>query len=65
MSPTGGRPVAVALMERIGDIMAAEPVARHVRARFPGAPVIWVTTAPYAELAGGFAAVDRVLTVRC
>jgi heptosyltransferase-3 len=58
-------PVAIALMERIGDIIAAEPVARHARAQFPDAPILWVTTAPYAALPRRFPAIDRVLTVRC
>lgn len=58
-------PVAIALMDRLGDIVSVEPVARYARERYPDAPILWFTTAPYASLLSGFRAVDRVVTVRC
>jgi ADP-heptose:LPS heptosyltransferase len=61
------RPVlAIALVEHMGDIVAAEPIARLARTAHPGASVLWVARAPYATVPTGFAAaVDAVLTVRC
>ena len=58
-------PVAIALMDRLGDIVSVEPVGRYARERYPDAPILWFTTAPYASLLSGFRAVDRVVTVRC
>ena len=38
------RPVlAIALLEHIGDIVAAEPIARLARATYPGHRVFWIT----------------------
>jgi heptosyltransferase-3 len=58
-------PVAIALMDRLGDIVAVEPVTREARGRFAGTPILFVTTPPYAALPTAFAGVDRVLVVRC
>ncbi|MCA9739520.1 MAG: glycosyltransferase family 9 protein [Gemmatimonadota bacterium] len=57
--------VAVALVEHMGDIVAAEPVARRVRALYPQAHIVWVVRPAYAQLPRAFAAVDEVLLVRC
>ena len=58
-------PVAIALMDRLGDIVSVEPVARYARERFPDAPILWFTTAPYAEVVAAFPTIDRVVVVRC
>lgn len=58
-------PVIIALMDRLGDIVTVEPVARYAREHYPGAPILWVTSAPYAALASEFKAVDRVITAKC
>ena len=57
--------LAIVLLERMGDIVAAEPLARLARARFPGVRICWITTPPYAVLPANFPAVDDVLVVHC
>ena len=52
------------MIENIGDIIAAEPIARYAAQR-DGAPVTWICRKPYAELVQSFPAVDRIVTVRC
>ncbi len=58
-------PVAIALMDRLGDIVSVEPVARYAKSRYPGRPIFWFTSLPYAELPTAFSAVDRVVAVQC
>lgn len=62
----GGRPlVTIALTEHMGDIIAAEPVAREARRRFPGAVIRWVVRHGYASLPAGYDGVDEVVPVAC
>src|SRR5258708_17035139 len=42
--------VAIALIEHMGDIVAAEPIARLARQRFPGARIYCITRPAYASL---------------
>ena len=58
-------PVAIALMDRLGDVVSVEPVARRARELFPDAPILWFTSAPYAEVVAAYPSVDRVVVVRC
>ena len=60
-SPT----MAISLVEHMGDIVAAEPIARAARQRFPHRRIFWIVRPSYAELAAGYKPVDRVVTVRC
>lgn len=65
-SARDGRPVVfVGLTEHMGDIVASEPVARHLRQTEPNARVVWVVRAPYVELLQHHPDVDHVLTVQC
>lgn len=57
--------VAIALIEHMGDIVAAEPIARLARRRFPGARIFWITRAPYVALPDSYPEVDRVVIVGC
>jgi heptosyltransferase-3 len=57
--------VAVVMMEHLGDLVCAQPIARHVAERHPGARVTWLTKAPYAELVGTFPGVDAVVSLVC
>jgi heptosyltransferase-3 len=62
----GGRPtVAIALIEHMGDIVAAEPVSRFAKKQFPGAELCWITSKSYKEVVMNFPFVDRIVTVRC
>jgi heptosyltransferase III len=57
--------VAIALIEHMGDIVAAEPIARLARRRFPGARIYWITRAPYASLPENYPEVDHIVITRC
>jgi heptosyltransferase III len=64
--PAGRRPtVAIMAMERMGDIIAAEPIARLARRRFPAARIFWITLPPYVALPQAYPDVDHVVAVRC
>ena len=57
--------IAIVLIEHMGDIVACEPVARHVRAQHPDARITWVVKEQYRELVEHHPCVDDVLTVDC
>ncbi len=57
--------ISVGLVEHLGDIVAAEPVARAIRRDHPGASLRWFVRAPYAAVPARFPAIDRVVTVGC
>lgn len=60
------RPVlAIALLEHIGDIVAAEPIARLARETYPGHRIFWITHQVNKPLIQSYASVDRVITVGC
>lgn len=62
----GGRErVAIALIEHLGDLVAAEPVARLVRRRHPDARISWVVLPRYADLVATRPEVDEVVRVGC
>lgn len=57
--------LTISLIEHMGDIVAAEPVARHARREHPDAPIAWICRDPYREVVAAFPEVDEVVTVRC
>jgi ADP-heptose:LPS heptosyltransferase len=57
--------IAIALMRRMGDIVACEPISRYVRQTYPGAFIIWLLEKPYRELAEHNPNVDKTLVVHC
>lgn len=57
--------IAIALVEHIGDIVAATPVLERLRAQRPRARIVWFVRAPYAELVASLPEVDEVVVVRC
>jgi ADP-heptose:LPS heptosyltransferase len=59
------RSLAIVLVDRMGDIVAAEPIARLARERFPDARIHWIVQAPYAALPQTYPQVDAVVTVGC
>jgi ADP-heptose:LPS heptosyltransferase len=42
--------IAISLVERIGDIVACEPISRYVKSVFPNCYLIWIVKKPYREL---------------
>ena len=61
----GRRFVMIGLTERMGDVVAAEPVAQWARDTYPDAHIVWVTRAPFSAVASSFTGVDSVVTVGC
>ncbi len=57
--------VAIAMVEHLGDIIAAEPISRFARLRHPGAKIVWFARRRYTAIPAGFAAVDTVISVTC
>jgi ADP-heptose:LPS heptosyltransferase len=55
----------IAMIEHLGDVIAAEPVARYAARQYAGDRVTWVCRAPYRAAVEGFSAVDRIVTVGC
>jgi heptosyltransferase-3 len=62
---TGRGMVVIGLVEHLGDIVAAEPIARLARRQYPDSRVAWVTRKPYASVPAAFVAVDTVVKVTC
>ena len=57
--------VALALVEHLGDIVAAEPIARHARTTFPDADILWFVRKPYRVLPDAYPEVTNVIVVQC
>ena len=57
--------IVIGLVEHMGDIVAAQPIAVYVRAVHPKAQLVWVTRKPFEELVNTFDDIDRVLSVQC
>jgi ADP-heptose:LPS heptosyltransferase len=60
-----GLRIGIGLVEHFGDIVACEPVARHLRKRHPDAEISWVVRAPYRSLIDHNPHVDRTIAVDC
>jgi heptosyltransferase III len=61
----GREVVIISLLEHIGDIVASEPIVRHVRQNSPNAFIFWALRKPYFELVEYNSCVDEVLILRC
>jgi ADP-heptose:LPS heptosyltransferase len=57
--------IGIGLVEHFGDIVACEPVARHVKKLYPEAEISWVVREPYRELIDSNPFVDRTIAVDC
>lgn len=51
---------AIVLMQRIGDIIACEPVIGYAKNQWPDRPVVWVTFAKHAELLESHPGLDYI-----
>jgi heptosyltransferase III len=57
--------VVIALAERMGDVVACEPVSRRVRDLHPDAFVLWAVRPSYLDLVKGNPHLDGILQVHC
>jgi len=62
---TGRRLIAIILLEHLGDIVACESVARHLRQNNPDAYIIWLVKKSYIELIASNPVVDKTVVVHC
>ncbi len=59
------RLVGVMLLEHLGDIVACEPVVRHIKKMHPYAFIVWGVKKPYRELIENNPYIDGTLTIHC
>jgi len=57
--------ICVSLVEHMGDIVAAEPLVRQLRVRYPDALLVWCVGSRYRELVDANPDVDVTLAVNC
>jgi len=57
--------VVISLLENFGDIVACEPVARHVKEKDPSAFIVWLVASHNRELVQFNPHVDHVLILSC
>ena len=57
--------IGVMLIEHLGDIVACEPVARHLRNEHPNAILVWCVRPQYNSIVETNPNIDAVLLVHC
>jgi len=57
--------ILVGLLEHLGDIVACEPVARHLKKAYPGAHVTWAVSPVFRDLIDSNPNVDETITLEC
>jgi heptosyltransferase III len=60
-----GKLVAIMLLEHLGDIVACEPVVRHLKGIYPDAHIVWGVKRAYRELIESNPLIDSTLIVHC
>lgn len=61
----GRKLVAVIRTEHLGDIVAAEPISRYIRALYPDAYIVWFVKPAFHELVDFNPAIDEVVKEFC
>lgn len=59
------RIILIGLVDHFGDIVAAEPVTRYLRSRYPNDMLVWAVRPPYRELIESNPHVDCALVLGC
>lgn len=59
------RQIGIGLIEHLGDIVACEPVVRHIKQEHPDAEISWVVRESYRELIDANPLIDRTIAVDC
>jgi ADP-heptose:LPS heptosyltransferase len=57
--------ILVGLIEHLGDIVACEPVARHLKSEHPSAMLSWVVSPAFRELIDTNPYIDDTIVVEC
>lgn len=61
----GKKVILVCLLEHLGDVIACEPIARHLKERNPNAYIVWGVKKTYRELIDSNPHVDMTLIIHC
>ncbi|HEV7382238.1 MAG TPA: glycosyltransferase family 9 protein [Dyadobacter sp.] len=61
----GRQLIAIIRTEHFGDIVAAEPLSRHVRALYPEAYIVWFVKPAFSELVSNNPAINEVFKEFC
>lgn len=61
----GRKLTVISLLDRMGDIVAAEPVSRYMRHMNPEAYILWCVREPYRELIDSNPHIDQALPALC
>ncbi|MEW5798808.1 MAG: glycosyltransferase family 9 protein [Bacteroidota bacterium] len=57
--------IGVILIEHLGDIVACEPVARHLRKKYPDAILVWCVRPAYKSIVETNPDIDAIILVHC
>ena len=57
--------ILIGLIEHFGDVVACEPVARYLRAKYPDAHLSWAIQKPYRELVDSNPNIDDAVVLGC
>lgn len=57
--------IGIGLVEHFGDIVACEPVVRHLRKQYPDAEISWVVRDIFRELIDNHPEIDNTIAVDC
>jgi len=63
--PTHSSTILINLTEHMGDVVAAEPIARQLRKEHPDARIIWCVNDKFKDLVLYNPHLDHILTVTC
>ena len=61
----GAPVILISLVEHLGDIVAAEPIARYLRDENPDAVILWAIRKQFRDLVEHNPAINGILTVGC
>ncbi len=57
--------ILIGLIEHFGDIVACEPVARYLRAKYPTAHISWAVQQSYRALVDSNPNIDETIIMFC
>ena len=57
--------ILIGLLEHLGDVVACEPVVRHIKHEYPGATLVWAIMPNYRELIDSNPLIDETIVLDC
>lgn len=62
---TGRRLIVIGLTERLGDIVACEPMIRHLRTLYPNGLIVWAGRSAYLDMVRHHPQLDGTIPLHC